>query len=303
EGDVYPSALEALQASYAADRGDEFVEPAVIGEPGAGRLEEGDGMFCFNYRSDRMREISEALGVESFEGFERRRFVPVEIATATRYRADFPFAVAFERPELKDIFPEIVSAAGLRQARIAETEKYAHVTFFFSGGREEPLTGEERLLVPSPKVATYDLQPDMSAEGVTRAVLESVEKGATDVYIINYANADMVGHTGIFDAACSAVAKVDSCLARIIPEIEKRGGVAVITADHGNAEMLWDAKNDQPHTAHTLSPVPIVFCSQELKGAPLRKMGVLADVAPSLLQLLDLEPSVGMNGATLFESP
>jgi len=303
DGQRHDRALDALKSSYAADKGDEFVEPMVIGEAGAGRLEAGDGLICFNYRSDRMREICEALGFASFDDFERKRFVPLEIVTATQYRADFPFPVAFARPDLENIFPELVSAAGLRQARIAETEKYAHVTFFFSGGREAALPGEERILVPSPKVATYDLQPEMSAEGVTRGVLESVQKGEVDVYIINYANADMVGHTGIFDAACSAVSKVDSCLARIVPEVEKRGGAVVITADHGNAEQLWDPESDQPHTAHTLNPVPIVFCSGDLQGASLRKMGGLADVAPTLLQLLDLEPSAGMDGQSLLQTP
>ena len=304
-GTRFDDPLDALRASYDDEKGDEFVEPAVIGDPERARFEDGDGVVCFNFRSDRMRQICEALAAATFpdfDGFERARTPRVEIVTATRYRADFPFEVAFERPPLENIFPEVVSAAGLRQARIAETEKYAHVTFFFSGGREEPLPGEERVLVPSPKVATYDLQPDMSAEGVTRAVLESLEKGETDVYIINFANADMVGHTGIFEAACQAVAKVDSCLARIVPEVEKRSGAVVITADHGNAEMLWDEEHDQPHTAHTLNPVPIVFCSPDLAGVRLRPRGVLADVAPSLLGLLGLEPSSGMDGESLFQS-
>lgn len=302
EGERFEDSREALRASYADDRGDEFVEPAVIGPPELARLEDGDGVICFNYRSDRMRQICEALAFDGFDGFERRRRVDLDIVTSTQYRADFPFPIAFARPELENMFPEVISAAGLRQARIAETEKYAHVTFFFSGGREAPLAGEERILIPSPKVATYDLQPEMSAEGVTQAVLQSLEKGGTDVYIINFANADMVGHTGIFEATCQAVSKVDACLARIVPAVERLGGAVVITADHGNAEMLWDQEIDQPHTAHTLNPVPIVFCSPDLTGASLRPRGVLADVAPSLLELLGIAPSADMDGVSLFES-
>ena len=300
EGGHAASAGEALDRSYQSDVGDEFIEPTLIGEPGSGRFEHGDGVFCFNYRSDRMRQICEALAFDSFGAFERPDRPSLSIATMSQYRADFPFPLAYPPVDLSDMFPDLVSAAGLRQKRIAETEKYAHVTFFFNGGREDTLPGEERILLPSPKVATYDLQPEMSAEEVTRAILRELEQGETDVYIVNFANADMVGHTGIYEAACAAVAKVDECVGRIVAAARARGGAVVVTADHGNSEMLWDAANDQPHTAHTLNPVPIVFCSDELLGARLRERGVLADVALSLLDILELAPSAEMNGRSLF---
>ena len=294
------STAEAIRASYEDGVGDEFVEPVAIGEPGRDRMAEGDSLICFNFRADRMREICMALGLADFDGFERPRLPGLEIATMTQYRADFPFPVAFPPALLKGIFPEIVSAHGLRQQRIAETEKYAHVTFFFSGGEEAEYPGESRILIPSPRVATYDLQPEMSAFEVRDAILESLRQGETDVYVINFANADMVGHTGLYDAAAKAVAAVDQCLGELVPEVVRRGGVMAITADHGNAELMWDVKNDQPHTAHTTGPVPIVFCSDDLRGARLREMGVLADVAPSLLELAGLEKSEGMDGVSLF---
>jgi 2,3-bisphosphoglycerate-independent phosphoglycerate mutase len=294
------TAGEALERSYAADVTDEFIEPCVIGAPGAGRIGDGDGVLCFNFRSDRMRQIAMALGFPDFAGFARKRVVRPEIVTMTQYRADFPFAVAFPPRDMRGTFPELVSAAGLRQQRIAETEKYAHVTFFFSGGQEDPLPGEERILVQSPKVATYDLQPEMSAQGVTDAILESLRKAETDVYVINFANSDMVGHTGDFEAAQRAVRKVDECLKQIVPKVLERGGTAVITADHGNAEQMWDPSHDSIHTAHTLNPVPLVVCGTGFIGAALRERGILADVAPTLLEILQLERSEGMDGHTLF---
>jgi len=301
EGATASSAQETMRRSYDADVTDEFVEPTVIGPPDEGRIAAGDGLILFNYRADRVREICEALSAPDFSGFERHAVVEPEIVTFTQYREDFPFAVAFPPTDLTGTFPELVSRAGLTQKRIAETEKYAHVTFFFSGGEERPYAGEERILVPSPKVATYDLQPEMSSGPLTDAILESLRRDETDVYVINFAGADMVGHTGDFEAASQAVRAIDACLKRIVPEVLRRGGVAAITADHGNSEMLWDAENNQPHTAHTLNPVPIVFCSSDLIGAKIRSHGVLADVAPSLLELLKLERSEGMDGLSLFE--
>jgi len=265
------SALAAVEASHASGVGDEFVEPYVIGAQDEGRLEDGDGLLCFNFRADRMRQICDALSSDTFQGFERERRPHLEISTMTRYRADFPFPVAFPPQELKGVFSEIVSARGLRQERIAETEKYAHVTFFFSGGQEAEVRGESRCLVPSPKVATYDLKPEMSAPEVTEAILRSLERGETDVYVINYANADMVG------------------------------GLVAITADHGNAEQMWDEENDQPHTAHTTNPVPILLCADDLVGTRLRPMGILADVVPTLCALTGIEKSSGMDGVSLLE--
>jgi 2,3-bisphosphoglycerate-independent phosphoglycerate mutase len=294
------SAAQAVSRSYEQDVGDEFIEPTVIGAPDAGRFEDGDGLILFNYRSDRVRQLCQALHFDDFDGFERRRRVALEIVTFTRYREDFPFAVAFPPVELRGIFGEVISAAGLTQKRVAETEKYAHVTFFFNGGAEDPLPGEERILLPSPKVATYDLQPQMSAPEVTDAVLAALSKGDTDVFIINYANADMVGHTGIYGAASAAVGVVDGCLRRLVSAVQEQGGVVAITADHGNSEQLWDPINDQPHTAHTLNPVPFVLCGQDLLGAQLRARGVLADVAPTLLELLEVAPSEQMDGKSLL---
>ena len=300
-GTRHETAAAAISASYAAEVGDEFVEPSVIGDPASGRMAEGDGVICFNFRADRMRQLCSALALDDFDGFEREARPRLELVTMTQYRADFPFATAFPPIELSGTLPEVVSAQGLRQERIAETEKYAHVTFFFSGGKEEEVPGESRILIPSPKVATYDLQPEMSAPAVTDAILGSLERAETDVYIVNYANADMVGHTGIEPAARAAIRAVDGSLARIVPAIVDRGGLVAITADHGNAEMMWDEANDQPHTAHTTNPVPIVLCGADVVGTPLRPMGILADVAPTLLELAGIEKPAQMDGLSLVQ--
>lgn len=293
-------AIDAVSESYRADVGDEFVEPFVVGSPDAARMQDGDVLFLFNYRADRMRQLSMALGFADFDGFERKRHPELSISTMTQYRADFPFAVAFPKSELKGVFSEVVAAHGLTQKRIAETEKYAHVTYFFSGGKETPEQGEERILVQSPKVATYDLQPEMSAPIVTDRILEALERDETDVYVINFANADMVGHTGIWSAALAAVEAVDDCLRRIVPEVTRRGGLVAITADHGNSEQLWDPIHDQPHTAHTTNPVPIVLCCEDLIGARLRPIGTLADVAPTLLELMGVPQPTEMDGLSLL---
>jgi 2,3-bisphosphoglycerate-independent phosphoglycerate mutase len=305
KGERAATARAAVETSYAREQGDEFVEPFAIGAPPsghmAGRMEDGDGLLCFNFRADRMREICAALGLDDFDGFERGTRPRLDIVTMTQVRADFPFAVAFAPVRLEGLFGDVVSAAGLLQKRMAETEKYAHVTFFFSGGCEEPVAGETRVLVPSPKVATYDLQPQMSAPELCDAILASLREDRTDVYVINFANADMVGHTGIYDAAVQAVATIDACLQRIVPEVTRRGGAIVITADHGNAELMWDAANDMPHTAHTTNPVPIIVCAEDVVGAPLRPMGTLADVVPTLCDLTGIEKSSGMDGVSLLE--
>ncbi len=218
----------------------------------------------------------------------------------TQYRDDFPFAIAFPPRDIRGTLGDVVSAAGLRQERIAETEKYAHVTFFFSGGREAEVAGETRTLVPSPKVATYDLKPEMSAREVTAKIEASLERDETDVYIVNFANADMVGHTGIVSAAEAAVRTIDECLGRIVPLVTARGGLVTITADHGNAEQMWDPANEQPHTAHTTNPVPVVLCCDALLGAKMRPMGILADVAPTLLEVAGIEKPAEMDGRSLL---
>ena len=299
----FESAAAAIGASYDAGTGDEFIEPRVIGDPGQGRVRDGDSVVLFNYRADRMRQMTDVLVQPTFDGFDRGNGGPpdVHVVSMTRYRDDFDIPVAFPSVDLSGIFPELVSAAGLRQERIAETEKYAHVTYFFSGGNEAEYPGETRTLLPSQKVATYDLAPAMSAEEITRALLGSLERGETDVYVVNFANADMVGHTGIFGAAVEAVKTVDSCLARIVPAVEARGGTLAITADHGNSEQLWDPKTDQPHTAHTLNPVPFVLIGNAVRGASLRSSGILADVAPTLLSVLGLDPHPSMDGRSLLK--
>jgi 2,3-bisphosphoglycerate-independent phosphoglycerate mutase len=299
-GQRFTDAAAAVRASYAADTGDEFIAASVIGEPEAAVMQDGDVVLCFNFRADRMRQLVSALGLEDFHGFERQRRPRLELVTMTQYRKDLPFAVAYPPTALRGTLPEVLAAHELRQLRVAETEKYAHVTYFFNGGREEPLPGERRILVPSPKVATYDLQPEMSAAEVTDQVLAAVAGGEVDVIVVNFANADMVGHTGLWGAVLRAVQTVDRCLERIVPEVTRRGGLVMITSDHGNAEQLWDFEHDSPHTAHTTNPVPIVLCADDLIGARLRPMGILADVAPTLLKAAGLEQPPEMDGVSLL---
>jgi 2,3-bisphosphoglycerate-independent phosphoglycerate mutase len=299
-GERAESSSAAIQRSYADEVGDEFVEPTVVGTPDEGRMRDGDGVLCFNYRADRMREICMALGLDKFDGFERSRVAKLELVTMTQYQGEFPFAVAYPPIELHGVLSEVIASAGLTQKRIAETEKYAHVTYFFSGGNEVPVEGEERILVPSPKVRTYDLQPEMSAPQITSEILAALEKDETDFYIINFANADMVGHTGKWEAALSSIRTVDELLSRIVPAVTKRGGIVTITADHGNAEQLWDPTTNQPHTAHTTNPVPILFCGEELIGVKPREVGVLGDVAPTLLEMAGIEKPKEMSGVSLL---
>lgn len=301
-GNVAPSATAALEASYAGETTDEFCEPTVIAGGEDARIAKGDAVFFFNYRADRMRQIVDVFTQPKFDGFDRGTGAPLDlhIASMTQYRDDFSFPVAYPSVDLTGIFPEIISAAGLRQERIAETEKYAHVTYFFSGGNEAEYPGETRTLIQSQRVATYDLAPAMSAEGITEAILKSLDRGETDVYIVNFANADMVGHTGKYSAALAAVKTVDACLARIVPAIQAKGGTVAITADHGNSEQLWDEKNQQPHTAHTLNPVPFVLIGEGLAGVKMRERGVLADVAPTMLEIIGMEKHSSMDGVSLI---
>lgn len=300
-GHVAESAQRAIEAAYARNEGDEFVLPTVIGSPDKGRVRAGDAVLFFNFRADRARQLTEAFTSKEFTGFARASFPQVHYATLTRYREDFPCPVAFQPQNLKGIFPEVISQAGWSQLRIAETEKYAHVTFFFSGGDEKEFPGERRILVPSPKVATYDLQPEMSAPLVTERLLaELAGKAPPDVTILNFANADMVGHTGIVPAAIAAVQAIDTALSRIVPAVLGKGGTVAITADHGNVEMMIDPVTGEPHTAHTLNPVPFLVAGAGVTGKRLKTGGRLCDIATTLLPITGLRRADGMDGVDLF---
>ena len=299
EGDVAASAADAVEAAYARGETDEFVAPTAIG--GYGGIRDGDGVLIGNFRADRMREIAAALLDPDFSGFPRAKRIDFSGAIGlVEYSAELHrFLTTLFPPEnLDDTFGETVSRAGLTQLRISETEKYAHVTFFFNGGRETVFPGEERILVPSPKVATYDQQPEMSAPEVTDKVVEAIAANRFDVIVLNYANADMVGHTGRLDAAIKAVETIDQCLGRLASAIEQAGGTLVITADHGNAEMMRDPETGEPHTAHTLNPVPFLIVNPPWTIGNLED-GRLADVAPTLLDLLGLDKPAAMTGHSL----
>jgi len=300
EGNTETSAVTAIKKSYNDDVTDEFVVPTVItdenGNP-LGKISENDSVIFFNFRPDRAREITRTIVDEEFSGFERKYFKTYYVCM-TQYDASMPNVdVAFKPQKLEDTFGEYISKKGLRQLRIAETEKYAHVTFFFNGGVENVYDGEDRALINSPKVATYDMQPEMSAFEVTDEVVKRIESGEYDVIVLNFANCDMVGHTGVFDAAVKAVETVDTCLGRTVDAILKMGGVALITADHGNADQMVDYDNNEAFTAHTTNVVPLVLIGE--KDAKL-KNGRLADLAPTMLDLMGLEKPELMSGESLL---
>ena len=302
EADRAASAAEAIAASYAAGTSDEFVEPVVIAGADGG-IRGGDAVIHMNFRPDRARQLVAALARPDFEGFARPE-APADLAVAclTRYDESFGLPVAFPPEDVLDTLGDLYAARGLTQLRIAETEKYAHVTYFFSGGREAELAGEERCLVPSPKVATYDLAPAMSAVPVTDAVvLRLAAEAPPDLVVLNYANADMVGHTGDLEATIAAVEALDGCLARVADAVRRGGGLLAITADHGNAEQMWDEARGERHTAHTTNPVPLVLAAggPALAGARLAD-GLLADVAPTLLDALGLPAPAAMTGRSLL---
>ncbi len=297
------SAAEVLKASYAEDITDEFINPTRITN---GAVEPGDGVIFYNFRPDRARQLSWAFMSPNFNGFERKQIQPLSFVTFTQYDQDLPVMVAFEPQNLNNILGQVIADHGLRQLRTAETEKYAHVTYFFNGGLEEPFEGEDRELIPSPMVATYDQQPEMSAEKVTDTAIAAIQKGIYSLVVINYANPDMVGHTGIMDAAIKAVETVDRCLGRLIEAIGKVGGTVLITADHGNAELMWD-ENGQPWTAHTTNPVPFILIEGEkvkISGhgnqVKLRENGCLADIAPTILDILQIPQPPEMTGRSLI---
>lgn len=294
------SAEEAVEASYKQKVYDEFVLPAVIGDYHG--MNDGDGLLFANFRSDRAREIMYALADTKFDKFKRPKTVNFSaVVGMTQYSVDHDRFVKpiFPPEQLSNIFGEVVSNAGLTQLRIAETEKYAHVTFFFNGGEERLFKGEERILIPSPKVATYDLKPEMSAFEVCDALVDSINAGKFDVIIVNFANGDMVGHTGIMEAAVKAAEAVDKCLGRLEEAIKNAGGVMLITADHGNCELMKDEKTGAPYTAHTTFKVPVVLFNDK-NGYKLRQGGRLADLAPTLLELLHLDQPAEMTGKSLL---
>ncbi|WP_207886290.1 2,3-bisphosphoglycerate-independent phosphoglycerate mutase [Pseudomonas sp. 30_B] len=290
------NAVGALNAAYERGESDEFVKATRIGAQV--RVEDGDAVVFMNFRADRARELSRAFVEPGFKEFPRQRELKLaSYVMLTQYAASIPAPSAFKPESLDNVLGEYLAKNGKTQLRIAETEKYAHVTFFFSGGREEPFEGEERILIPSPKVATYDLQPEMSAPEVTDRIVDAIEHQRYDVIIVNYANGDMVGHTGVFDAAVKAVECLDTCVGRIVEALDKVGGEALITADHGNVEQMEDAMTGQAHTAHTCEPVPFVYVGK--RKLSIREGGVLADVAPTLLTLVGLEQPKEMTGKSI----
>ncbi len=293
---VAADGASALAAAYAREENDEFVAPTVI--DGASPMADGDAVVCFNFRADRARQISAAFVQPGFAGFAARRPALAAYVGLAEYDARLPMQVAFPPEDLRDTLGEVLARAGLTQLRIAETEKYAHVTFFFSGGREEPWPGEERILVPSPKVATYDLQPEMSCPELTAKLVEAIGSGRFDAIICNIANPDMVGHTGSLPAAIQAVEAVDTALGALRAAIEAAGGEMLVTADHGNLEMMRDASTGQAHTAHTVGPVPLVYLG---RPATLRAGGALRDLAPTVLALLGQPIPAAMTGRSLVE--
>ena len=292
-----PDAVLALEEAYARGETDEFVLPTVIGD--GARVEDGDAVVFMNFRADRARQLTAAFVDPAFAGFEARRPRLSRFVCLTEYDARLPAPVAFPPDDLHDTLGELVSAQGLTQLRIAETEKYAHVTFFFGGGREAPYPGEERILVPSPKVATYDLQPEMSVAEVTDKLVEAIRAQRFDLVVCNLANPDMVGHTGDLAAAVRAAEAVDAAIGDITDAVRAVHGALVVTADHGNLEMMRDPATGQPHTAHTVGPVPLVYVG-EREGVRLRSGGALRDVAPTLLDLMQLPAPAAMTGRSLF---
>ncbi|MDP9194528.1 MAG: 2,3-bisphosphoglycerate-independent phosphoglycerate mutase [Acidobacteriota bacterium] len=295
--------LETLRRFYEQGITDEFVEPiSVLTPEGAhrGRIEDGDVLILTNFRADRMREIVIALKDEHFTPFERAVHPKARLVTMNRYHEKFDLPVLFPPDMIHNNLGEVLSRAGLTQLRIAETEKYAHVTFFFNGGSDARFEGENRILVPSPKVATYDLQPEMSVLELTDKVVDAIDSRKYDVIIMNIANPDMVGHTGVMDAAVKAVHDTDVAIDRILTATERVNGVALITADHGNAELMFDERTGQPHTAHTTNPVPLILFDAQKRFGALRNGGVLSNVAPTILSILGIEKPAEMTADSLL---
>ncbi len=296
EGLPAASAREAIENSYAAGKSDEFVEPQVIGERSP--MADGDEIICFNFRADRARELTAAIALDGFSEFRRPRIPKVGYVCMTEYDRSFALPLAFGPADVRNTLAEVLAHEGLKNLRVAETEKYAHVTYFLNGGVEKAFALEERALIPSSKVATYDLEPAMKAAAIATRVAAEIEAGKFDVIVMNFANPDMVGHTGKFEATVAAVEVTDAALGVVIDALEKRGGVALVTADHGNAEFMADPATGQAHTAHTTNPVPLILYDPKFKGR-LKDGGTLADVAPTLLAMLGVEAPSEMTGRDL----
>jgi len=299
-GEKSGSAINAIENSYQKEVFDEFVEPTVIcnGEEPIATIKENDSVIFFNFRPDRARQITRTIVDKEFKEFETKK-LNIYFVCFTSYDETMPnVQIAFKKERLENTFGEIISKKGLTQLRIAETEKYAHVTFFFNGGEEKQFEGEDRILVPSPKVQTYDLKPEMSAYKVTEKVIEAINTEKYNYIILNFANPDMVGHTGNLEAAIKAIEAVDECVGNVIKALQEKGGVALITADHGNAEQMVDYKTGEPHTAHTINPVPLIFVTDNKKLNI--KSGKLADLAPTILELGNIEKPKEMSGESLL---
>ena len=300
EGEKATSAITAIEDSYQKDVFDEFMLPTVImnGNEPVAKIEKNDSVIFFNYRTDRAREITRALVDTEFNEFETKKDLNLFYVCMTTYDETMPnVVVAFKQEELKNTFGEYISNNGLKQLRIAETEKYAHVTFFFNGGEEKQYEGEDRILVPSPKVETYDLKPEMSAYEVTEKLLAAINSKEYDTIILNYANPDMVGHTGSLEASIKAVEVIDECVGKVVEAVNNQNGVLIITADHGNIEQMIDYKTGEPHTAHTINPVPLILVGME--NVKLRE-GILADLAPTMLDIMNLEKPKEMTGESII---
>ncbi|MCJ7496526.1 MAG: 2,3-bisphosphoglycerate-independent phosphoglycerate mutase [candidate division Zixibacteria bacterium] len=302
EGKLTSDPVKAIEESYEEEITDEFIKPIVVsetGDPHYGRIKENDVGIFFNFRADRARQLSYVLTEKDFKEFDKKSNLSIYLVTLTQYDEKLKVHVAFSPVKLKNILPEVLSLKGLKQLRIAETEKYAHVTFFFNGGEEKPFEGEDRILIHSPKVPTYDLKPEMSAIEVTEKVVKEIESKKYDFILLNYANPDMVGHTGVLEAAIKAIEAVDTCVGRVVEVVQKVGDIAMVTSDHGNAEMMVDYSNGEPFTAHTTDLVPFILIKDGFKGK-LREKGILADVAPTILYLMGIEKPAEMDGENLI---
>jgi 2,3-bisphosphoglycerate-independent phosphoglycerate mutase len=296
----FSTAVEGLEAAYARDENDEFVKATVIraeGQPDAA-MNDGDALIFMNFRADRAREITRAFVNRDFDGFARKKVVNLDYIQLTEYAADINAPCAYPPASLENTFGEWMAKNDKTQLRISETEKYAHVTFFFNGGVEEPFSGEDRILINSPKVATYDLQPEMSSAELTEKLVAAIESGKYDTIICNYPNGDMVGHTGVMEAAVKAVEALDHCVEQVAKAVEAVGGQLLITADHGNAEQMRDPSTGQAHTAHTNLPVPLIYVGD--KSVKAVEGGKLSDIAPTMLTLMGMEIPKEMTGKALF---